>query len=132
MSTMTRNTFLKWLGGSVAGAGLLALTGCEEGRPTFDIDAPGPDAPAGCSATNAKTEFVENHPHAKHALVVPKEDVAAAVDKTYSIMGAAAHDHTITITAAQFMMLQSVAKIRFTSTTGTMSQDHTHEIDVSC
>src|SRR5688572_25891415 len=102
MSTMTRKEFLKWVGGGVA---LASLAACDSGGGA-SLDA-GPDAPAGCSATNAKVVIKDNHVHAPHMLVVSKEDIAAAVDKTYMIMGTAIHDHMVTVTAAQFVMVKT-------------------------
>jgi hypothetical protein len=115
---ITRNQFLKWLG---AGAALTACGGGGEGKP----DAP----PAGaCTVTNATVMIETNHPHGMHTLVVSKEDVTAAVDKTYDIMGAATHTHSITITAANFAAVKT-APITVTSTDG---GGHTHVVMVSC
>ena len=125
MSTMTRKDFLGWMGGSAA---LLVIGACGDGGDKTP-DAFEPDAPAGCTASNAKIMIAENHVHAPHMVVVPKEDVAAAVDKTYDIMGGASHTHMITITAAQFAMLKNAASIMVTSTDGL---GHTHVVTVSC
>jgi hypothetical protein len=126
MSTMTRGEFLKLLGTGVAAA---ALSACDDGGGAGKPDAAGPDAPAGCTMTNAKTVIADNHVHAPHVLVVSKEDVAAAVEKTYDIMGSASHTHMITVTAEQFTMLKSAASIMVTSTVGF---DHTHLVTISC
>ena len=40
-----------------------------------------------------------------HSLQVSPEDVAAGVEKTYSIKGASSHDHRVTLTAADFAAL---------------------------
>lgn len=119
---MTRNEFLKWVGGSVALLGVAACGGGGE-------DPPAIDAPAGCTVTNASVVIGENHVHGLHALMVTPDDVAAGVDKTYGIQGAASHDHMITITAAQFAMLKTSASIMVMSTDGL---GHTHEVTVSC
>ncbi len=116
---ITRNQFLKWLG---AGAALsVAACGGGEGKPD------GPPAGA-CTATNANVMIATNHPHGMHSLVVSKEDVAAAVDKTYDIMGASTHAHSITVTAADFAAMKT-APISVTSTDG---GGHTHVVMVSC
>jgi hypothetical protein len=120
---MTRNEFLKWVGG---GAALLSLAACDWGGGAT-LDA-GPDAPAGCSATNAKVVIKDNHVHAPHVLVVSKEDIAAGVDKTYDIMGTAIHTHMVTVTAAQFIEVKTApVVIMSTSVDG-----HMHEVTVSC
>jgi len=125
MSTMTRTEFLKWLGGGTA---LVALSACGDDGGSAAPDA-AVDAPAGCTATNGVVVIMDNHPHAPHMVIVAKEDVAAAVDKTYDIMGSAAHTHMITITAAQFTELKSSASIMVASTDG---GGHTHMVKVSC
>jgi hypothetical protein len=120
--SMTRNQFLKWVGGGT----LLAACGGGGGSPAPDAAA---DAPAGCTASNAQIMIATNHVHSPHMLIVPKEDVAAAVEKAYDIMGTASHTHSVTVTAAQFLMLQSSASIMVTSTSGL---DHTHDVTISC
>ena len=122
MSTMTRKDFLKWVGG---GAAVVSLVACGGGSDSPDA---GPDAPAGCSATNAKVVIKDNHVHAPHALVVSKEDIAAGVDKTYMIMGGAIHDHTVTVTAAQFVEVKTAPVIIMSTAT----DGHMHEVTVSC
>ncbi|HTL37141.1 MAG TPA: hypothetical protein VL326_28595 [Kofleriaceae bacterium] len=122
---MTRNEFLKWMGGAALATLAVACKSDNDKTP----DAKEIDAPAGCTTSNAKIMIADNHTHAPHDVVVSKEDVAAAVDKTYSIQGAASHDHMITITAAQFMMLQQGGSIMVTSTEGL---GHTHVVTVSC
>jgi hypothetical protein len=64
-----------------------------------------------------------------HALVVPAEDVAAGVEKTYSIKGTSTHDHKVTITPALFVQLGRAGAITVTSTA---AGGHTHNVTVSC
>lgn len=64
-----------------------------------------------------------------HSVVVPAADVTAAVTKTYSIQGSSGHDHTITITKAQFVQLAGGASITVRSTSGA---GHTHDVKVTC
>ena len=64
-----------------------------------------------------------------HSLVVSAADVTAGAAKTYSIAGMASHDHTITITAAQFAMLGAGRAVTATSTT---TGGHTHTVTVTC
>ena len=63
-----------------------------------------------------------------HSLVVSPADVAAGVAKTYSIQGAAGHDHLVTITAAQFARLGAGQTITIPSTNGA---GHTHSVTVT-
>jgi hypothetical protein len=60
---------------------------------------------------------------------VTKEDITAGVDKDYHIMGAATHDHVVTITAAQFANLALNTTIADTSTVTNM---HSHLITIVC
>jgi hypothetical protein len=71
---------------------------------------------------------VIGHNHG-HALQVSPEDVAAGVDKTYSIKGAAMHDHQVTVTAAQFATLAAGGAVTIQSTT---TVGHSHPVTVTC
>lgn len=64
-----------------------------------------------------------------HVLTVTMADAAAGVDKTYDIMGTATHTHSVTITAAEFVMLAAGTTIMETSTTNV---SHSHPIMVVC
>jgi hypothetical protein len=83
------------------------------------------DAGGGGGCTTPEATIGTNH---GHSLVVPIADVTAAADRTYSIRGASAHDHMVTITAAQFGMLADGATLSLTST----SSGHTHSVTVTC
>ena len=61
--------------------------------------------------------------------MLPAADIAAGANKTYSIKGNSAHDHMVTITAAQFTMLKGGMKYMMTSTSG---GSHTHAVTVMC
>lgn len=121
MSDMTRKDFVtltfKVIGSAAATAALSACPSFSDGVLSFEkndtppVDAAGPDAPAGCSATDPKTVVQTNHTHAPHKLVIPRADIATAIamniSMTYHIQGAANHDHTVTFTPAQLMALQA-------------------------
>ncbi|MFO0613845.1 MAG: hypothetical protein U0414_14730 [Polyangiaceae bacterium] len=77
----------------------------------------------GCGA--AGTEISANH---GHELVIPAADLDATTDKTYSIMGTAVHDHTVTFTAAQLAMLKAKTPVTVTSSAAV----HTHMVTASC
>lgn len=77
-----------------------------------NIDKPGDPDPDhvlveafGLLSTPPGSQILANH---GHRLLVSDADVAAGVDKTYSIQGNALHDHQITITAADFAILDAV------------------------
>lgn len=76
----------------------------------------------GATASN----ITNNH---GHSLIVSKADIEAGTEKTYSIQGAADHDHMITITAADFSTLKSNMQIGENSTT---VQSHSHTVTISC
>jgi hypothetical protein len=64
-----------------------------------------------------------------HKLVVSPADVAAGVEKTYSIQGAAGHDHFVTITSAQFTQLGAGNTIEVMSTN---TAGHMHTVTITC
>jgi len=71
-----------------------------------------------------------NHPAGSaHALRVPMADFVTLAKKDYSIKGDSTHDHTVTLTAAQLMMLKAGVAVTVTSTKG---GNHTHEVTVGC
>ena len=78
-----------------------------------------------CSMNGTVVTIAGNH---GHVLVVSKADVAAGIDKTYNIQGVALHDHTVTVTAAQFAMLAANTSISTVSSPTV----HTHGITVTC
>jgi hypothetical protein len=79
-----------------------------------------------CLANGTTSAIAGNH---GHVITVTKADIMAGVDKDYHIMGAATHDHVLTITAAQFAMLALNTNISDTSTTTSL---HDHVITISC
>lgn len=127
---MNRKTFLK----KAAGAMLIALpaysiiscssSGDDSGNGNPN---PNPNPQGNCSNNGANASSISsNH---GHTLTVSKDDVTAGTEKTYSIQGSSSHDHTVTITAANFNTLQSNQSITINSTAG---GGHTHSVTVSC
>jgi hypothetical protein len=83
-----------------------------------------------CDSHEPVETIATNHPTgSQHVLTVVAADVAAGADKTYSIKGMSAHDHSVTITAAMFTMLQAGTSVMTTSTSG---GGHTHSVSVIC
>ncbi len=78
--------------------------------------------------TNNGTNVVIGTNHG-HALTVDKADVVAGVDKTYDIMGGSMHTHSVTLKAAEFMMLAQNQQVTLTST---MGGAHTHTVTITC
>jgi hypothetical protein len=66
-----------------------------------------------------------------HVITVSAADVMAGADKTYDIMGTAAHTHSVTVTAANFASLMNnpSGSVMVNSTTG---GGHTHTVTVLC
>lgn len=64
-----------------------------------------------------------------HSFTVSKEDVNAAVEKTYEMSNVSGHIHQVTISAAQFQTLKGNSSI---SASSTSDDGHTHGVTVSC
>jgi hypothetical protein len=102
---------------SLAGGALLVACGGD------DVATIGP---VSCADNGTTVTISQNH---GHVLLVTIEDINAGVDKTYDIMGTAIHTHQVTITAAQFAMLQTDTSITAHST---VESSHSHGIVVMC
>jgi hypothetical protein len=75
------------------------------------------------------TNILNNHPEGiEHILDVPLGDVLAGAEKTYSIQGNSSHNHTVTLTADQFAMIEAGESVTVTSS----STGHDHMVRVSC
>ena len=132
---MKRKTFIK----KTAGALLLAipaycLVNCSssddggyDGNTNQNNNNNNNNVSGNCLQNGAMASSITNN-HG-HSLTVSKADIEAGVNKTYSIMGSADHDHEITITAADFNTLKSNMQIGENSTT---VQSHSHSVTISC
>ena len=119
--TMTRKEFLRTLvGAGVGAAGVAVIAGCGGDEEKT------PDAAVALTCASPAATIGANH---GHTLAVTMADVNAAADKTYSIAGTSPHDHTVTITAAQFAQLKTGTTLNITSGTG---GGHTHTVTVMC
>jgi hypothetical protein len=114
MKTISRKQFLGALG---SGTMLLWLQACGGGG-----DDDGGDDGLSCGAS----AITSNH---GHTLTIDEADLDSSTDKTYSIMGTASHDHSVTFTVAQLGMLKNGQSVTVTSSTGS---GHTHDVTVSC
>ncbi len=102
-------------GGSGGGAGGSAGGGGAGGASAAD-----------CVNNGTNSVIGTNH---GHTLTVDKADVVAGVDKTYDIKGSSLHTHSVTLKAADFMMLAQNQQVTVTSSTGGA---HTHTVTVTC
>jgi len=124
---MDRKTFIQ----KAAGAMLIAipaysLLGCSSSDDGEENQNPEPNANADCLGNGTAVSIGSNH---GHSLAVSTADVQSGTAKTYSIQGTSGHDHTVSLTAANFTTLQSNASISVTSSS---DDGHTHSVQVSC
>jgi len=113
---LTRKLFLRHMGGGCLG---LVLVGCGGGGSDGSDGSAKPLPASSCS----DFLFTGNH---GHALQIPIADLDSLVDKSYSIQGAATHDHPFTLTAANLARLKAGQAIVVT-TTG-IALDHSHDV----
>ena len=124
---MTRKAFLEAATGTV----FLMLQGCGGGGDGYSSSPspppppppPGPP-PSTCGAGDAA--ITGNH---GHALVIARADLDSMVDRNYSIVGTATHDHSVTFTPAQLQMLKAGQTVIVTSST---TNAHNHTVTASC
>ncbi len=124
----------EFLGSLVKATGLLAVGGavlaaCGDSDTKPDaaktIDAkPADAAAANCSTNGTSVAIGANH---GHSVTVPKEDVVAGTDKTYTLSGGG-HTHSVTVTAANFTSLKSNTMVVLTSS----NDGHTHSVTITC
>jgi hypothetical protein len=125
---MDRKTFIE----KTAGAMLVAipaysLLGCSSSDDGGgETPTPNPNGDANCTANGTSIAIGGNH---GHTLEVSKADVTAGNEKTYSIQGSSLHNHSVTLTSANFTSLQSNSSISVTSSS---DASHTHSVQVSC
>lgn len=123
---MNRKTFIqKSLGAMLIAMPAYSLLGCSSSEDGGG-EVPNPDANADCLANGTAVSIGGNH---GHSLTVSKADVEAGADKTYSIQGTSGHNHTVSLTAANFTSLKNNTSISVTSTN---DDSHTHSVQVFC
>lgn len=119
MKSMTRKQFLGALGG---GTVVLWLQACGGGDSSGGGDGGGDELACGASGANISA----NH---GHSLTINATDLDSTTDKTYSIMGSAGHDHTVTFTSQQLAMLKNGQSVAVTSS---VVSAHSHTVTASC
>jgi hypothetical protein len=84
---------------------------------------------SGCGSSG--TQISGNH---GHSLTIASTDLDSMTDKVYSIMGAATHDHMVTLTVAQLAKLKAGQSVTVTSsvTNAPSIGSHSHDVTVSC
>ena len=111
----------------------IALTGCggsdsySSPPPAAAPPPPPPPPPPSAALSCGATTISGNH---GHALAIPAGDVDSTVDKVYSILGAADHNHLVTLTAAQLAQIKGKTAVTVASTAG--GDGHTHAVTVNC
>lgn len=124
---MDRKTFIqKTMGAMLLAIPVYSISGCSSSDDGPAIPDPQPNAQANCVDNGTATSIGSNH---GHALAVSKDDINAGVEKTYSIQGSSGHDHTVTLTAANFTSLKNNSSISVSSSS---DADHSHAVTVSC
>jgi len=130
--SITRKQFLGSItGGTVA----LLIQSCGGGGSSGSSTAVGgggygnPMPTSACGSSG--TAIVGNH---GHVLSVPTADLSSATAKTYSIMGSATHDHSVTLSAADLAQLKAGGTVTVVSsvTDAAGFGAHSHGVTVTC
>ena len=126
-STMDRKTFIQ----KAAGAMFIAipaysLLGCSSSDDSGENQNQDTDANADCLANGTAVSIGSNH---GRSLTVSMAGVQSGAAKTYSIKGTSGHNHTVSLTAANFTALQGNTNILVTSSS---DDGHSHSVQVSC
>lgn len=126
---MDRKTFIgKATAGLLLGIPAISVLGCSGSDDDGSDNNPNPPDVGNCleNGTNTSVAYSSGH---THSFTVPKADVAAGVEKTYTLSNVNSHTHQVTLTAEQFSELESNHSI---SATSTSDSGHTHSVTVSC
>lgn len=115
---ITRRQFL----GTSMAAVAVAACGGDEDKTDAAI------AGRNCATNGTSSTITANH---GHTITVTASEIAAAADKTYTLLGSADHMHTVTITAGNFATLNSNANGSI-MVTSTSTNAHTHSVTVLC
>lgn len=125
MNTSRRLFIANTSGGALA----LALAACGGGGDGGYSPAPPPPSPPppppGALSCGA-TAISDNH---GHVLTILAADLDSTVNMTYSIAGAAGHNHMVTLTPADFAQIKLKTAVTVRSTIG---DGHTHDVTVNC
>ncbi len=130
---MLRNiSILSWLALAAFGFGLNAC-GEDESEDCVGCDVQAVNL---CITDGPIVDITDNHlpSGGDHELIVSADDVNAGVEKVYDIRGDnTGHTHSVTITVADFELLQVGTAITLQSSdTGAAGNDHTHTVEIGC
>jgi len=128
----TRRLFIRdcFSGLAVLMGGAVFLESCGSNNSPYVASQPNPVHGGGNCAENGTSVSIQVVHTPNHTLTIPKEDVAAGVDRTYTLAdNGSGHTHEVTITAADFANLQMATGIGETST---LTIGHTHLVTVNC
>ncbi len=116
---MKRRQFISTLLTGTAGIFVVASCGSSN-----SVDAP--TVFGNCLQNGTTVTIAANH---GHVMLVDKTEVAAAVAKSYDIMGTADHTHSVMVSAANFGQLSTNHSITVQSS---VTNAHQHSITVVC
>ncbi len=123
---ITRKRFIELFS---TGSALLILHGCGGGGDYNGAPAPAPaPGPAPAPASSCTEDISANH---GHVLTVPVADLDSPTARTYSIAGAAGHNHQVTFSPAQLQQLKAEMPVQVAST-AFPGDGHTHNVTVTC
>jgi hypothetical protein len=130
---LSRKEFLLGTLGGVAGLVGLGCSGSSSTSGSGGNNGAGGSSASGgaggqASITSCAADIADNHP-LPHQLDVVPADVAAGADKSYDIQGAADHNHTVVLTAADFAKLAAGSLVAVASS---VTFGHSHECSVQC
>lgn len=127
---MKRRDFCIRVGGVLLAVPLAVACSDDGGDPPVDAAPDADNTPDGATAVCVGGSMVSiSNPADPHVLTIPEADITAGVEKEYDIQGTSPHNHTITVTAAHFTMLQQNMSVVVTSSNDAA---HTHEVTISC
>ncbi|MGM9488739.1 hypothetical protein [Ideonella sp. YS5] len=124
MTKISRKQFLGALGSGTVVLWLQACGGGGSGYGSGGGNGGGSGGGLSCGASGAS--IANNH---GHTLTIDETDLNSTTDKTYSIMGTAGHNHTVTFTVAQLGMLKNGQSVTVTSST---DSGHNHDVTAKC
>lgn len=101
-------------------AAALALSACDDESSGYP---PNGSSDAGADTTLVTT-ISANH---GHVLTVPLADLRAGVEKSYDIAGTAGHNHTVTLSAADFALISTEGTLTKSTT---VASGHSHTVTV--
>ena len=126
---MERKIFIQKTAGlmliAIPAYSLVQCSSSDEGSADPDTNPVG-NAQGNCLDNGTTNAIGGNH---GHNLVVSAADVNAAVAKSYSIQGSCPHNHSLTISEANFSSLKTNNSISVTSSN---DDGHSHPVTVSC